>query len=264
MSLLCRVGLATSLLVPVASEAAESLDQGYAAMYNLDFDGAHRVFTQWERTHPEDPLGPVSDAAAFLFFEFDRMQILRSEFLTDDRQILDGKELQPDSRTKNAFDKALERSRELSGARTEKALLANVLRVALHANYLALIEKRRWQALTEIKEARANADALVQNYPDCLDAYLAVGVENYLLSQKVAPVRLLLRMTGAQTDKQAGLAKLRIVAMRGHYLKPYAKILLAIAALRDGRKAEAKTLLTELAAQFPQNALFRDELKKLS
>jgi hypothetical protein len=71
-------------------------------------------------------------------------------------------------------------------------------------------------------------------------------------------------MTGAQTDKQEGIAKLRIVADQGHYLKPYAKVLLAIAALRDGRKAEAKDLMTELAKQFPHNDLFQSELKKLS
>jgi hypothetical protein len=150
-----------------------------------------------------------------------------------------------------------------SSADTEKALLSNVLRIALQANYDALIEKRQWQALNEIKEARLQADALVAKYPGSVDAYLAVGVENYLLSQKAAPLRMFLRMAGAQTDKQAGLAKLRIVAAEGHYFKPYAKILLAIAALRDGRKDEAKGLLTELATQFPANGLFRDELKKL-
>jgi hypothetical protein len=77
-------------------------------------------------------------------------------------------------------------------------------------------------------------------------------------------MRLFLRMTGARTDKEAGLAKLRIVAEKGRYLKPYAKILLAIAALRGGQKDEAKRLLIELAEQFPHNDLFQTELKKLS
>jgi cytochrome c-type biogenesis protein CcmH/NrfG len=143
------------------------------------------------------------------------------------------------------------------------ALLANVVRVALHADYLALIEKDNWQALTEIKQSRMMADALTQKYPDCYDAYLAMGVENYLLSQKMAAVRMFLRMTGAKTDKQEGLTKLRIVADKGQYLKPYAKILLAIAALRDENRKEAVTLLKQLSVQFPQNDLFQDEIRKL-
>jgi hypothetical protein len=266
MSLLC-----SAALIFAGAARADLLDQGYGAMYNLNFDAAHRSFADWARAHPDDPMGPASDAAAFLFFEFDRMNILRSEFLTDDKQMLGGKRIVPDANIKRAFEQDLQKSAELSkallargsSADTEKALLSNVLRIALQANYDALIEKRQWQALNEIKEARLQADALVAKYPGSVDAYLAVGVENYLLSQKAAPLRMFLRMAGAQTDKQAGLAKLRIVAAEGHYFKPYAKILLAIAALRDGRKDEAKGLLTELATQFPANGLFRDELKKL-
>jgi hypothetical protein len=239
-------------------------------MYNLNFDAAHRSFAAWEQAHPDDPMGPVSDAAAYLFFEFDRLNILRSEFLTNDKQVLTGKRGQPNAETKQAFELDLQKSQKLSeamlarGQETEKARLANVIRAALHANYEALIDKHQWQALNEIKQARLEADALVAEYPASVDAYLAMGVENYLLSQKAAPLRMFLRITGAQTDKEAGLAKLRIVADKGHYLKPYAKILLAIAALRDGNKAEAKSLLSELAAQFPANGLFKDELKKLS
>jgi hypothetical protein len=266
MSLLCSAGLLFS-----GAAGADLLDQGYSAMYNLNFDAAHRSFAAWERAHPDDPMGPASDAAAFLFFEFDRMNILRSEFLTDDKQVLDGKRIVPDANIKRAFEIDLQKSADLSKALlargskadTEKALLANVLRVALQANYDALINKRQRQALNEIKDARIQADALVEQYPASIDAYLATGVENYLLSQKPAPLRVVLRWTGAHTDKQTGLAKLRIVAAQGHYFKPYAKILLAIAALRDGRKIEAKGLLSELAAQFPANGLFRDELKKL-
>jgi hypothetical protein len=267
MSLLCSAGLFFS-----GAARADLLDQGYGAMYNLNFDAAHRSFAAWESAHPNDPMGPASDAAAFLFFEFDRMNILRSEFLTDDKQVLGGKRIVPDPNIKRAFEQDLQKSADLSkallaagsNADTEKALLANVLRVALQANYDALIDKRQWQALNEIKEARIQADALVTKYPASVDAFLAMGVENYLLSQKTAPLRMVLRWTGAHTDKETGLAKLRIVAAQGHYFKPYAKILLAIAALRDGRKAEAKGLLSELAAQFPANGLFRDELKKLS
>ena len=73
MSLLCSAGL-----VFAGAARADLLEQGYSAMYNLNFDAAHRAFAAWEKAHPDDPMGPVSDAAAHLFFEFDRMNILRS------------------------------------------------------------------------------------------------------------------------------------------------------------------------------------------
>ena len=256
-------------MLVAAPEPDGTLAAGYQDMYNLRFDAAHKQFQQYERASPEDPMGPASDAAAYLFYEFERLNVLRSEFLTENSSFLTHKRLNADPQVKRDFEAALARSKNLSEAMLKKqpdarqALLADVVRIALHADYTALIERDNWNALTEIKQARTLADQLVKKYPDCYDAYLAMGVENYLLSQKLAPVRFFLRMTGAETDKQAGLAKLRIVADKGHYLKPYAKILLAIAALRDERRPEAIGLLKQLAVQFPSNPLFQDELKKL-
>ena len=63
------------------------------------------------------------------------------------------------------------------------------------------------------------------------DAYLAVGVENYMLSLKPAPVRWILHMTGAQTDKETGVRQLKLTAEGGRYLRPYARLLLAVAAV---------------------------------
>jgi predicted Zn-dependent protease len=51
--------------------------------------------------------------------------------------------------------------------------------------------------------------------------------------------------------------------MRGRYLRPFAKIILAMAALREKKIALARTQLMELVAEFPQNPLFVRELAKL-
>jgi hypothetical protein len=257
-------------VAPPAPIDADQLDEGYGAMYNLDFGAAHKAFVEWERSHPEDPIGPASNAAAYLFTEFERSKILRSEFVTQDSSFLTSHKLKADPATKAAFEKELNRSRTLSqemlksGKSPELAMFASVVCTALHADYLALIDKENWQALNEIKDATHQAEVLVKKHPDYKDAYLAMGVENYLLSQKVGPVRMFLRLTGAQTDKAVGLQELRIVADQGRYFKPYAKILLAIAALRDKNKTLAGQLMTELAREFPRNDLFKDELKKLS
>ena len=81
-------------------------------------------------------------------------------------------------------------------------------------------EKRNLAALTTIKNSRALAEKLLSQDPSYYDAYLAIGVENYLLIVNSAPVRWILRLTGARTDKEEGLAKLRLTAQRGRYLAP--------------------------------------------
>lgn len=263
------------LLFSVAAVAAApspssvSLDAGYTQMYNLQFPSAHQVFTQWEQRHPDDPMGPVSDAAAYLFSEFDRMHILQAQFFTSDAAYEQRGQTVPDAATKAGFEDDLARARQLAQARLahapgdRDALLADVLADGLQGDYLALVERRDLDGLQSMKQGRRLAQQLLQAHPECYDAYLAIGAENYLLGIKAAPVRWLLELTGAQTDKQTGIRDLRLVADKGHYLAPYARLLLAIAALRDHDSATARRLLAGLAQQFPQNPLYRQELNKI-
>jgi hypothetical protein len=245
------------------------LEEGYRAMYNLQFDLAHRLFAQWEQAHPEDPLGPVSDAAAYLFSELDRLHILQSEFFTDDENFRKRKKLYPDPAVKDKFESALAKSRQLAdrtlqhAPNDKDARFATIMRLGLHADYLALIEKRGLAALNEMKSGRMLAEQLIAQDPRYCDAYLAVGVENYMLSLKAAPVRWMLRLGGAETEKDRGIEDLRLTAEKGHYLVPYARLLLAVAALRDHDRTRARELLFGLAKEFPYNRLYAQELARI-
>lgn len=251
------------------AEEMPPLEAGYSDMYNLQFGAAHGVFQDWEKTHPEDPLGPVSDAAAYLFEEFDRLHVLESELFTNDAAFENRSRLAPDPKAKEAFESQLEKARHLADKvlatdpNNGDALFARVMELGLRGDYAALVEKRDLAGLSYMKNGRALAEKLLALHSTYYDAYLAVGVENYLLSLKPAPMRLFLRMTGAKTDKQEGLQKLRITADKGHYLLPYARLLLAVAALRDKDRTQAKSLLAGLATEFPMNHLYAKELAKL-
>jgi hypothetical protein len=76
-------------------------------------------------------------------------------------------------------------------------------------------------------------------------------------------VRLLLRLTGSLVDREKGMEQLRMTAQYGHYLEPFAKLLLAVAAIRDHNLARARDLLSELHNRFPNNQLYLRELNRL-
>src|ERR1700689_2033849 len=90
------------------------IDRGFRQMYNLNFDEAHETFAGWEREHPSDPLGPVSNAAAYLFAEFDRLNILHSEFFVENGMFHRRPKVTPDSGVRQAFDQELDKSARLS------------------------------------------------------------------------------------------------------------------------------------------------------
>lgn len=265
------LALSQAILSPLGSVLAPSapLDLGYRQMYNLQFVEAHQTFQAYEQSHPDDALGPTSRAAAYLFSEFERLGILQTELFVDDQMFQGRKRPAPNPAVREAFMKALERSNQRAEAvlarlpRDRNALLARVMNLGLEADYLAMVEKRNLAAVSRAKKAGRLAQELLELAPDCYDAHLAIGIENYILGLKPAPVRWLLRLYGAGTDKSEGLRKIELTAEKGHYLLPYARLLLAVAALRDNDRNRARDLLSYLAQEFPNNPLYRKELAKL-
>ncbi|HEV2314579.1 MAG TPA: hypothetical protein VGR94_04680 [Candidatus Acidoferrales bacterium] len=75
--------------------------------------------------------------------------------------------------------------------------------------------------------------------------------------------KFFLGVAGIHGDKKLGIQQLQIAADHGHYLRPFAKILLAMAALREKKTEVARAQLSELVAEFPENPLFASELAKL-
>jgi len=257
-------------LPAICDERSEELKSGYYHMYNLDFTAAQAVFDSYKSAHPDDPLGPVSSASAYLFSEFNRLKILQLELFADNDKFDERKKEEADPEIKKKFDKELASvddlaAKKMAASPTDRnAMFAVVLANGLRGDYAAMIEKKNFAGLKMMKRSRAMAENLLETYPDCYDAYLAVGVENYLLSLEPAPFRWILRIGGAQTDRQTGLKKLHLTAEKGYYLAPYARLLLAVAAMRDKDNATAKELLGELAAEFPSNDLLQKELARVS
>jgi hypothetical protein len=133
----------------------------------------------------------------------------------------------------------------------------------LRADYAALIEKRNLASLRYTKQATGWALRLLAVDPQCYDAHLATGVSQYIIGSMAAPVRWLVRLGGVSGDKQAGIRELEVTAQNGRYLAPFARILLAIAYVREKDMAHARELLIALRQEFPANPLFGREIGRL-
>ena len=84
--------------------------------------------------YPDDPLAPVSDAAAYLFAEFDRLKILQSEFFLHDENFRgQHQKLYADPAVRKAFDADLAKADRLATSalhampRDSNALFASVM-----------------------------------------------------------------------------------------------------------------------------------------
>jgi hypothetical protein len=267
------LGLASATPAGAAASpdsVSTALDRGFLGLYNLDFTGAQKDFSAWEAEHPDDPVGPVSEAAGCLFSEFNRLGVLETQFFENDESFSARSKLSPDPAVHDHFQEALDRTQRLARARLSKdakdrdALFAMTLASGLQADNAALIEKKNLSSLHYTKEASVWAQQLLAVCNDCSDVLVATGFSKYIIGSMTAPVRWLLRMGGLPGDKQGGIADLQTTAERGRYLKPFARILLAIAYVRDKDKIRALELLTALRTQFPGNTLFPREIARLT
>jgi len=265
------VGIAISQSLWAQSQTVETppmLDEGFHQMYNLHFPEAHAIFAKYMVAHPEDPMGAVSDAAAYLFSEFHRTGVLDMQLFTNDTNYLEHK-IVPDPDIKKAFDADLDKADGLSDVilaehpNDATALFAKTLAFGMRADYASLIERRDIAGFQFTKAGSTFAHRLLAVDPHAYDAYLAVGMENYILGLKPAPVRWLLQLAGGETNRVLGEHDLELTAADGHYLKPLAKLLLSVAAVRDKDMAKARELLSSLAQEFPNNPLYAQQLAKL-
>jgi hypothetical protein len=264
--------LATFLVPAVAADAPAirtSLDQGFRLLYDLDFDQAHQVFLNWQHDHPQDPVGPTAEAAGILFSEFHRLGVLEAQFYENDKSFLNRDKPDPNSAVRDRLNTVLARAQAAASARLatnpkdRDALFAMTLSSGLQADYAALIEKRNMASLKYTRDANEWADKLLAVDPDCYDARVATGFSKYIIGSMAAPLRWVLRLGGVSGDKKQGIVELQMTADHGRYLGPFARILLAIAYVRDKNNGRAREVLAALRDEFPKNPLFAREIARL-
>ena len=262
--------IAVSCFPAFGATGAATIDAAVEQMYNFDFPASHAILNQCIAAHPKDPLPYAFRAAADLFYEMDRLGILESEFLVDDKRIIAKKKLLPDATVRAQFYKALDDTASRAEAalaadpNDRAALFSMCISQGVATDYMALIEKHQFSSLSPARRSNNYAQRLLKLDPKYYDAYLTTGFSEYIIGSLPFIIRWFVHFDNVTGSKERGVENVRLVAREGHYFKPFAKILLGIAALRDKRPLEARDLLADLARDYPDNPLFRKELAKVT
>jgi tetratricopeptide (TPR) repeat protein len=272
--------LALSVLpsAALAQEAAEpetpafhtvpELTAAFNLLYEQKFTEARNAFESWESNNPREPFGEVAIAATYLYEEMYRQGALTSDFFLNEKRFLHGIDGKPDPEHMAHFRGALARTRELArgkqmtNSKDPEALFALTLAAGMESDADSILEKKQLEALKRMKEANEHAKQLLARHPDATDAYIAMGIANYIIGSLNPGFRFALWFGGIHGDKKLGMEQVRKTAENGRYLRPFGKIMLALAARREKQNALAQKLLRELSEEFPSNDLFASEYAK--
>ncbi len=255
------------LLCLLAAPPAEPLDAGFDALYHLQFKRAREIILRWQVENQGNPMGPAAIAASHLFEEFERHGVLTTDFFLNDDTLLGGIAGSPDKDRVSEFHRALNETRALARSRLSRepshveSLLAMTLAAGMEADAAALLEKRQLEALLRIREAESHAKKLLALSPALGDAYMALGAASYIVGSLPVYKRAFAWAGGVKGDRQRGMQQLEMASRQGRFLKAYAKMLLALALLREKQGNKAVTLLDELIAEYPSSPLFARERK---
>src|SRR5713101_7951978 len=269
------------LLTPIATLAREApdlvspsfttvpeLSAGFDLLYQQKFAEARESFAEWESHNPEQPFGEVAVAASYLFEELARQGVLTSDFFLNEKKFLHGIDGSPDPERMNHFRDAVARACELARERQKtnpkdgEALLALTLAAGMESDAESILQKRHLAGLKSMKKANGYAKELLAQYPDATDAYVATGIANYVIGSQSGGTRVALWFGGIHGDKKLGMEQVARTVENGRYLRPFAKIILALAARREKQDALAQKLFRELSEQYPGNELFASEYAK--
>jgi hypothetical protein len=246
------------------------MDAAFHNLYDFDFPAANSALDRYIAAHPDAPFGYAIRGSACLFFELDRLGILESEFFASDRRIAEKKRLKPDPATRMRFYKAVDEAQNRAGAvlaqkpEDREALFSMAVALGLITDYTALIEKRQISSLSSARSSNRYAQRLIKLDPTFYDAYLTTGITEYMVGSLPFFIRWFVRFDDVRGSKDQGIRNLKMVAQSGRYFKPFAKILLGIAYLREKQPLETRRLLRELSLEYPRNPLIRKELDKVS
>ncbi|HEV2447850.1 MAG TPA: hypothetical protein VGS58_18100 [Candidatus Sulfopaludibacter sp.] len=268
-----RTWLLAAIFGCIAHAAPEAgmVDEAFRYLYNFDFQASHQLLNSYIAAHPQEALPYAIRASAYLFYELDRLGILESEFLIDDKRIArKEKPLEPDPRVRAAFIKALDDTQSRAtvalkiNPNDKQALFAMCIAQGVTTDYMAFVEKHQFRSLSPAERSNSYAQRLLKLDPGFYDAYLTAGLSEYLVGSLPFFIRWFVHFDNVDGSKAKGVQNLEIVARAGHYLKPFGKILLCIIDLREKKYRDAQKLLVDLSRDYPENPLVRKELGKLN
>jgi len=255
---------------PIVSGDSPVLKAGFRQLYELNFDGARAEFLSYQHMHPHDPVGKAAEAASYLYEEFNAKGIFTSKFFLNDDKLLNGADGTAAENRNEPFLRADRETRQMAEALLKsdrlnvRALLALTLADGMESDYDALIVKKQMDSLGLMKRAEREANALLAVDPTQDDAYVALGASDYVIGCLPAYKRAFLWFGGIHGDRARGMREMQRAAEHGHYLRPFAQILLALACEREHQPQRARELLSQLSSEFPQNKHFAIELALLN
>ena len=224
----------------------------------MEYDAAIRDFELAVQARPDDPFAVNHLLQAILTRELDREGALNPELYLGDG-FFHAPRVPVDANVESRIKELTGRALELSAKRLEvnpndvEALYARGVTRALHASYMALVEKAWFAALRSALGAYEDHERVLRLSPDYSDANLVVGLYSYAMGSLPWPERAMTFLLPVKGSRTKGAADVEMAANGGGETTVDAKVGLAFILAHERRFPEAISLTHGLYSSHSHN-----------
>jgi tetratricopeptide (TPR) repeat protein len=254
---------------PAASATADVAEfdrirqEGNDALYNMDYAAARDRYTQMTKLAPGHPAGYVY-LANNMWLELlnQRRRLTTSTYTGGSFYEQDKDEDKVDPKRDREFSDLIKQALSATQARLRsnpkdaEALYYQASAYGLRAGYDTTVKRSFVRAMGDANDSIAIQKKVLKADPDYVDAYMSIGLYEYVIDSLPFGWRLLARVAGLKGSKKKGIEHLELVTQKGKYAADDARVLLMGIYTKEGQPERALEMISQLAAKYPRNYLF--------
>jgi hypothetical protein len=243
--------------------------QAYERFYDMDFDGAIKIFNQVAQQHPQDPMAWDYILTATIFHELYHQDLLDTTYYAHDSFLNNKRDVPVPEATRRQIEDLTNKVIAMCDANIaanlndKNSYFARGYAKGMHAVFITLAEHSFSAAARQGYSSRNDSEQVLKLDPQFADAKMAVGLQLFAVASLPRWVRIIVGVMGVGGNKEQGLADLREAAAHGVVTSVESKTALSLFLRHDGRYAEALQVQRGLAEQYPHDYLFRLEVANL-
>jgi predicted Zn-dependent protease len=250
--------LAQSLRTP---EFLEGADKGFDLVYSLDYEGARTAFQNLQQQYPQHPGPPLYLALTLWQQELFRRQDLRLDRFVSPESFMQATGRQMPTEGRNAFFRYIAESQTAAQAILKQQPRNRDARYFLGSAYGALaafgltIDRDKREAFRQGKQAYQHHLQIVEEQPDYYDAYVTVGLYEYIVANLPWYVKWIAQIAGYRGTEERSFKYLHLASAKSEFASVNARSLLVVLCLREKLYDEALDHAQFLHRRYPRNFL---------
>jgi tetratricopeptide (TPR) repeat protein len=251
--------LAQTLKTP---EFEKGATKGFDHVYNLDYEEALAVFENLRQQYPRHPGPPLYLALILWQRELFRRQDLGLDRLVAPESFIQATGRQMPAEERNAFLKYIGESQAFSQAILKERPGDRDARYFLGAAHGGLaafaltIDHDKRETFRQGRQAYQYHLGVVTEQPDYYDAYVTLGLYEYVVANLPWYVKWIAQIAGYKGSQERSFKYLRTAVTKSRFASVNARNLLVVLCLREKRYDEALQNAQFLHSRYPRNFLF--------